>query len=76
MSCRHISIPLLAVLCLILAGCQSAYYKTMRTFGKEKRDILVQRIKESKKDQERSEGKVENDDGILSGTYRVSGWIA
>ena len=34
---------------LLLGGCTSAYYKTMQTFGKEKRDILVQRVKDSKK---------------------------
>ena len=26
---------------LLLAGCKSTYYKTMRTLGKEKREILV-----------------------------------
>jgi hypothetical protein len=42
------------VFTLALAGCQSVYYKTMKTLGKEKRDILVQRIKDSKKDQEQA----------------------
>jgi Protein of unknown function (DUF2959) len=45
------------MLCLagvFLCSCQSAYYKTMRTFGKEKRDIFVQRVKDSKKDQEKA----------------------
>jgi predicted small secreted protein len=41
---RTIFIPLI-VLALLLAGCKSTYYKTMRTLGKEKRDILVQRIR-------------------------------
>jgi hypothetical protein len=45
---RAIFIPLI-VLALLLAGCKSTYYKTMRTLGKEKRDILVQRIKDAKK---------------------------
>jgi chromosome segregation ATPase len=36
----------------LLAGCSSVYYKTMQRLGKEKRDILVQRVKDTKKDQE------------------------
>jgi hypothetical protein len=39
---------------LLLNGCTSAYYKTMEKFGKEKRDILVQRVKDSKRDQEQT----------------------
>lgn len=39
-------------------GCTSAYYKTMATFGKEKRDILVSRVKDSKKDQEETKEKL------------------
>ncbi|MFN3167998.1 MAG: DUF2959 domain-containing protein [Phycisphaeraceae bacterium] len=35
----------------LLAGCQTAYYKTMETFGYEKRDILVDRV-ESARDQQ------------------------
>ncbi|QNI36210.1 DUF2959 family protein [Edaphobacter albus] len=33
-------------------GCTRTYYKAMATFGKEKRDILVSRVKDSKKDQQ------------------------
>ena len=36
---------------IVLVGCTSSYYKAMKTFGKEKRDILVSRVKDSKKDQ-------------------------
>jgi outer membrane murein-binding lipoprotein Lpp len=50
---RTVFIPLI-VLTLLLAGCKSTYYKTMRTLGKEKRDILVQRIKDAKKDQDQT----------------------
>jgi DNA repair exonuclease SbcCD ATPase subunit len=39
---------------LILAGCTSAYYEVMQKLGKEKRDILVQRILDAKKDQEQT----------------------
>src|SRR6202044_3447044 len=48
-----IFIPLIA-LTLLLSGCKSTYYKAMRTLGKEKRDILVQRIKDAKKDQDQT----------------------
>ena len=34
------------------AGCQSAYYKTMETFGKHKRDILVSRVEKARDAQE------------------------
>ena len=50
---RTVFIPLI-VLTLLLGGCKSTYYKTMRTLGKEKRDILVQRIKDAKKDQDQT----------------------
>jgi len=36
----------------LVTGCSSVYYKTMQKLGKEKRDILVQRVKDTKKDQE------------------------
>ena len=55
---RSIFIPLI-VLTLLLAGCQSTYYKTMRTLGKEKRDILVQRIKDAKKDQDQTKKQLQ-----------------
>lgn len=37
---------------LSLAGCSSLYYGAMEKIGKEKRDILIQRIAAGKKDQE------------------------
>jgi len=33
---------------VLLAGCSSAYYKTMESFGVEKRDILVDRVEEAR----------------------------
>jgi ABC-type transporter Mla subunit MlaD len=50
---RTAFIPLI-VLILLFTGCKSTYYKTMRTLGKEKRDILVSRIKDAKKDQDQT----------------------
>lgn len=51
--CRP-ALSLLLLFAALLSGCNSAYYKTMKTFGKEKRDILLQRVKDSKKDQEQT----------------------
>jgi Protein of unknown function (DUF2959) len=55
---RTICIPLVAVT-LLVTGCTSAYYKTMQTLGKEKRDILVQRIKDAKKDQDQTKQQLQ-----------------
>jgi Protein of unknown function (DUF2959) len=41
-----------------LSGCTRSYYKAMRTFGKEKRDILVSRVKDSKKDQQQAKEQI------------------
>jgi hypothetical protein len=44
----------LGVVCLLitLAGCKSTYYKTRAMFGSEKRDILVERVKDTRDDQQ------------------------
>jgi chromosome segregation ATPase len=46
------------VLCILLAGCTTAYYKTMQTLGKEKRDILIGRVKDAKKDQQQTKEQI------------------
>jgi hypothetical protein len=55
---RTVGIPLI-VLALILGGCKSTYYKAMQTLGKEKRDILVQRIRDAKKDQDQTKKQLQ-----------------
>jgi hypothetical protein len=47
------------LLCLILfsSGCQRVYYKTMETFGYHKRDILVERVEQSRDAQEQAKGQ-------------------
>jgi hypothetical protein len=55
---RTLCVPLI-VLILLLAGCKSTYYKAMQTLGKEKRDILVARIKDAKKDQDQTKQKLQ-----------------
>ena len=46
------------LLTLLLTGCTSLYYNAMEKIGKEKRDILVQRILAGKKDQERAKEQI------------------
>ncbi|MFA5424055.1 MAG: DUF2959 domain-containing protein [Phycisphaerae bacterium] len=45
--------PLLLSL-FLSGGCQKTYYKTMETFGYHKRDILVERVEESRDAQEQA----------------------
>jgi len=42
----------LALTAAAAPGCDSLYYKTMKKFGMEKRDILVKRVKEARESQE------------------------
>jgi hypothetical protein len=39
---------LLSIVFVFAAGCDSLYYKTMEKFGKQKRDILVERVGEAR----------------------------
>jgi chromosome segregation ATPase len=55
---RRISVVLCLFAALGLTGCQTTYYKAMRTLGKEKRDILVSRIKDAKKDQQQTSDQI------------------
>lgn len=49
-----LSAPILVVT-LSLSGCQSAYYSAMESVGVHKRDILVDRVEETKDSQEESQ---------------------
>ena len=42
----------LFVAVLVLCGCQSLYYKAQETLGNEKRDILIDRVKKGRQDQQ------------------------
>jgi hypothetical protein len=55
---RVVSLSLM-VFAVLLSGCHSTYYKAMSTLGKEKRDILVSRIKDAKKDQDQTKQKLQ-----------------
>lgn len=65
-----------------VAGCDSLYYKTMKRFGMEKRDILVKRVREARESQqkgkdefrsalERFKSVVETDGGTLEQKYNA-----
>ncbi len=46
------------VILSLLSSCSSLYYASMEKLGKEKRDILVQRVLEGKKDQEKAKEQI------------------
>ena len=50
----------LCVLLASLAGCTRAYYKTMSTLGKQKRDILISRVKDARKDQQDAKEQIKS----------------
>jgi len=49
---NRIAFGVIIALTLGLAGCQSAYYKTMEGFGYHKRDILVSNVEKAQESQE------------------------
>lgn len=48
-----VALVLLAVAGVALPACDSLYYKTMKKFGMEKRDILVKRVREARESQQK-----------------------
>lgn len=59
---RIASLLVLALAVVTLTGCRSAYYGMMETFGYQKRDLLVSRVKEAQSSQEAA--KVEFKDAL------------
>jgi Skp family chaperone for outer membrane proteins len=51
---KWISLALLSS-CLLLSGCQSAYYGAMEKVGYHKRDIMVDRVQEAKESQQEAQ---------------------
>jgi len=45
---------------MLLSGCQSAYYSAMEKIGFEKRDLLISRVKDSKKAQKNAQEEFES----------------
>jgi hypothetical protein len=56
---RFVFVPLFCAFGMLLpSGCTRLYYASMEKIGKEKRDILVKRISEGKKDQEEAREQI------------------
>ena len=49
---RRLVVALLCLGAFTASGCDSLYYKTMKKFGVEKRDILVKRVREARESQQ------------------------
>lgn len=43
---------------MLLSGCTTLFYKAMRSLGKEKRDILIARVQDAKKDQQQTKEQI------------------
>lgn len=43
----------------MLSGCTTLFYKAMSSLGKEKRDILISRVKDAKKDQQQTKEQIQ-----------------
>lgn len=51
-ACSLIVVSLSSISLSPMSGCQSTYYAAMESFGVHKRDILVDRVEDARKDQE------------------------
>jgi hypothetical protein len=78
---RCVVVVVIAAVATFGSGCDSIYYKTMKKLGKEKRDILVSRVKEARASQaeaqkefksalERFQAIVQVDGGSLEDKYK------
>jgi hypothetical protein len=78
---RCLALLLIVATATLGVGCDSIYYRTMKKFGKEKRDILVSRVKDARASQadaqkefksalERFQAIVEVDGGSLEDKYK------
>ncbi|MEO8256146.1 MAG: DUF2959 domain-containing protein [Acidobacteriota bacterium] len=52
---RFLALIVIAAAAASGLACDSLYYKTMKKFGKEKRDILVNRVKDARKSQDEAQ---------------------
>ena len=78
---RTLAVVVIATVATLGLGCDAIYYKTMKKFGKEKRDILVGRVKDARASQaeaqkefksalERFQQIVQVDGGSLEEKYK------
>ncbi|MHC4619412.1 MAG: DUF2959 domain-containing protein [Planctomycetota bacterium] len=49
---NYTCVVVLSGVAVLLTGCHSVYYKTMETFGYQKRDLLVERVEDARDAQE------------------------
>ena len=74
-------VAIIALAAVAASSCDSWYYKTMKKFGMEKRDILVKRVKDARESQEeakeefktaieRFKAVIEVDGGALEDKYK------
>jgi len=78
---RHFAAVVIAAVATLGVGCDAIYYKAMRKIGKEKRDILVSRVKDARASQaeaqkqfksalERFQAIVQTEGGSLEEKYK------
>lgn len=60
-------------LLLLLAGCQTAYYKTMETFGVHKRDLLKENVEDARDEQKKAATQFKDALTRLRELYAVEG---
>jgi len=63
---------LLLLLALPLARCNSLFYKTLPTLGKEKRDTLISRVKDAKKRSGANQREAQDHHGAVPGPHWLS----
>lgn len=66
-------VVLMPIFLLILAGCQSTYYRTMEKFGYHKRDILVNRVTEARDSQEEAKEQFKSALDEFSSVVNIEG---
>jgi len=67
------TISFLFVICIMLSGCQSAYYSAMEKIGKHKREILIDRVENAAESQEEAKQEFKNALSQLSSLISFDG---
>ncbi len=70
---NKITISMFIVSALAIAGCRSAYYKTMEAFGQHKRDLLVSRVEDARDAQEEAKEQFKSALDKFSAVVEFSG---
>jgi ElaB/YqjD/DUF883 family membrane-anchored ribosome-binding protein len=59
MNTQSLWVPLLLAAALVSSACSNLYYASMEKLGKEKRDILISRVKEGRQEQEEARKQIQ-----------------